>query len=66
MCENGPEKVEKKYTVAHSTPDVTLRKKKSSIRPGYYMRGLPVDLKFFFKFRFFLELNIVFDNYIGI
>ena len=28
MWENGPEKVEKKNTVAHSTPDVTPRKKK--------------------------------------
>jgi hypothetical protein len=44
LCENGPEIVEiKKYTVAHSIPDVEPRnKKKSSISPGYYMRGLPV------------------------
>ena len=27
MWENGPEKVEKKNTVAHSTPDVTPRNK---------------------------------------
>ncbi len=27
LFENGPEKVEKKYTVAHSIPDVTPRKK---------------------------------------
>ncbi len=27
LFENGPEIVEKKYTVAHSTPDVTPRKK---------------------------------------
>jgi hypothetical protein len=37
-----PKKLKKKYTVAHSIPDVTPRKKKISIRPGYYMRGLPV------------------------
>ena len=35
MWENGPEKVEKKNTVAHSTPDVTPRKKKK-VR---YVRG---------------------------
>ena len=28
LCENGPEIVEKKYTVAHSASDVTPRKKK--------------------------------------
>jgi hypothetical protein len=28
LCENGPEIVEKKYTVAHSIPDVTPRKYK--------------------------------------
>ena len=44
LFENGPEIVEKKYTVAHSIPDVTPGKK-SSIRPGYYMRGLPVKEK---------------------
>jgi hypothetical protein len=34
----------KKNTVEHSISDVTPRnKKKSSIRPGYYMRGLPVE-----------------------
>jgi hypothetical protein len=26
LCENGPEIVEKKYTVAHSIPDVTPRR----------------------------------------
>jgi hypothetical protein len=43
LCEYGPEIVEKKYTVAHSIPDVTPRKNKKvrSVR-GYYMRGLPV------------------------
>jgi hypothetical protein len=42
---NGPEIVEEIYTVAHSIPDVTPRKNKnSSIRPGYYMRGLPVHV----------------------
>jgi hypothetical protein len=46
MWGNGPEKVEKKNTVAHSTSDVTPRKKKSVIRPGYYMRGLPEYLYF--------------------
>ena len=47
LYENGPKIVEKKYTVSHSTPDVTPRKEnKSSIRPGYYVRGLPVKLKF--------------------
>ncbi len=36
LCpKNGPEIVEKKYTVAHSTPDVTPRKKK--VR---YVRGI--------------------------
>jgi hypothetical protein len=43
LCEYGPKIVEKKYTVAQSNPDVTSgNKKKSSIRPGYYMRGLQV------------------------
>jgi hypothetical protein len=28
LCENGPEIVGKKYTVAHSIPEVTPRKKK--------------------------------------
>jgi hypothetical protein len=28
LCENGPEIVEKKYTVAHSIPDVKPRKNK--------------------------------------
>jgi hypothetical protein len=28
LCENGPEIVEKKYTFAHSIPDVTPRKNK--------------------------------------
>jgi hypothetical protein len=28
LCENGPEIVEKKYTVAHRIPDVTPRNKK--------------------------------------
>jgi hypothetical protein len=40
LYENAPEIVEKKYTVAHSIPDVTPRKnKKVRSRPGYYMRG---------------------------
>ncbi len=39
----------KKYTVAHSIPDITSRKTvKSSIHPGYYMRGLPVWIRHFF------------------
>ncbi len=42
-----PKQLKKKYTVAHSIPDVTPRnKKKSSICPGYYMRGLPVLKKY--------------------
>jgi hypothetical protein len=44
LCENGPEIVEKKNTVAHSIPE-----KKSLICPGYYMRGLPVKKNKKFK-----------------
>jgi len=43
VFENVPEKL-KKNTVAHSIPDVTPRKK-SSIRPGYFMQGLPIFKK---------------------
>jgi hypothetical protein len=37
LCENGPEIVEKKYTGAHSMPDVTPRKNKKvrSVRVLY-------------------------------
>jgi mRNA-degrading endonuclease HigB of HigAB toxin-antitoxin module len=35
LCENGPEIVEsKKYTVAHSIPDVTPRNKKKKFDPS--------------------------------
>jgi hypothetical protein len=34
LCKNGPEIVEKKYTVAHSIPDVTPRKNKKKFDPS--------------------------------
>ncbi len=45
MCENGPEKVEKKYTVAHSIPDVTPRKKKKFDTSGVLYAGSSGTLK---------------------
>ena len=40
LCENGPEIVEsKKYTVAHSIPDVTPRKKKKFDTSGVLYAG---------------------------
>jgi hypothetical protein len=53
LCENGPEIVDKKNTVAQSTPDVTPRKNKKvrSVR-GTICRGLLVLLKIFLSILF--------------
>jgi hypothetical protein len=72
FCENGPEIVEKKYTVAHSIPDVTPRKNKKvrSVRGticGVFRYVIVSErLQFFVKFnllQFIQEILFFKGNY---
>jgi hypothetical protein len=44
LCTNGPKIYEKKKTLLDIVYLTARPEKKSSILPGYYMRGLPVSL----------------------
>ena len=58
LCENGPEIVEKKYTVAPGIPDVTGKKKVRSVQCTicgvFRYRKYDYDMIFLFYFLYFI------------